>query len=78
MSSQNYITSTHLPQIIHEYKNILYSDSVCLKIFPEGSIIPSNTLCSVVDVKKSKPKKQTNKKLVKVWFAYYVTLYWDF
>jgi hypothetical protein len=28
--------------IIHEYKNILYSDPVCKKIFPEGSIIPSN------------------------------------
>ena len=29
-------------KIIHEYKNILYSDPVCKKIFPEGSIIPSN------------------------------------
>jgi hypothetical protein len=29
-------------KIIHEYKNILYSDPVCLKVFPEGSIIPSN------------------------------------
>ena len=28
--------------IIHGYKNILYSDPVCEKIFPEGSIIPSN------------------------------------
>jgi hypothetical protein len=29
-------------QIIHEFKNILYSDPACKKIFPEGSIIPSN------------------------------------
>ena len=29
-------------KIIHEYKNILYSNPVCEKIFPEGSIIPSN------------------------------------
>ena len=29
-------------KIIHEYKNILYSDPICKKIFPEGSIIPSN------------------------------------
>ena len=28
-------------KIIHEYKNILYSDPICKKIFPEGSIIPS-------------------------------------
>ena len=35
-------------------------------------------MCSVLEVKKSKPKKQTNKQLLKVWFAYYLTLYWDF
>ena len=29
-------------KIIHQFKNILYSDPVCMKIFPEGSIIPSN------------------------------------
>ena len=37
-----------------------------------------STMCSVVEVEKSKPKKQTNKQLLKVWFAYYLTLYWDF
>ena len=26
--------------IIHEYKHILYSDPVCRKVFPAGSIIP--------------------------------------
>ena len=29
-------------QIIHEYENILYSDPVCSKVFPKGSIIPCN------------------------------------
>lgn len=29
-------------QIIHEFKNILYSDPVCAKVFPEGTIIPCN------------------------------------
>ena len=29
-------------RIIHEYTSILYSDPMCRKVFPEGSIIPSN------------------------------------
>jgi hypothetical protein len=41
-------------------------------------LLKVNTVCSLVEVKKSKPQKQTNKHLLKVWFAYYVTLYWDF
>ena len=37
-----------------------------------------NTVCSLGEVKKSKPEKYTNKQVLKVCFAYYVTLYWDF
>ena len=29
-------------KIIHEFENILYSDPVCEKVFPKGSIIPCN------------------------------------
>jgi hypothetical protein len=34
-------------------------------------------VCSQGEVKKSKPDKYTNKQVLKVCFAYYMTLYWD-
>jgi hypothetical protein len=36
------------------------------------------TVCSLGEVKKSKPEKYTNKQVMKVCFVHYVTLYWDF
>ena len=45
--------------IIHEFKSILYSDPVCKKIFPEGSIIPSNRRLRNIGeiIKPTEPKR---------------------
>ena len=40
--------------------------------------ISQSTVCSLGEVKKYKPEKYTNTHVLKVWFAYDMTLYWDF
>ena len=55
---------TFISEPIHYYNNTLCSLVA--------------TVCSLEEVKKSKNEKYINKQVLKVYFAYYVALYWDF
>ena len=63
--------------IIHEYKNILYSDPVCKKIFPEGSIIPSNRRLRNIGemIKPTEPKLFITQVILNVRNVIYVNMH---
>ena len=52
--------------------------NIILYIYYNNYIYYLTTVCSLGEVKKSKPEKYTNKQVVKVCFVNNVTLYWDF